>query len=240
MRLPDRAGYFWSKTGARGPQLGESVIDYQEAQLRMELGSKKFSTAFQLPIRAVNPQLNDNHAGPGDIQLAVKTVLLDGDQWMLTQYFGTFFPTGNAPAGLGIGTIALEPGLLFRNKLREQTWMHGELKFWFPLGADPHNGQVLKFATGLNTVWRETDRSAWLPSLELSTFSILNGMATDAFGRLRAIDGDAIFYITPGIHYAVDQKGDLGLFEIGSSVSLPTSPERFTDSTLTLEMRWSW
>ncbi len=242
MRLPDRAEYFWAKTGGiKGPPKGESVINYQEARMRMELGSKKLSTAFEIPIRAVDPVENLNHAGLGDMQLIVKTVLLDGKQWMLTQYFGTHFATGNAAAGLGTGHVSLEPGLLFRNELREHTWMHGELKFWFPLGADPqHGGQVLKFATGFNQVWSETDHNAWIPSIEFVAYSVLNGIATDSAGILRPIDNDAIFYLTPGLHYVVDNKGDFGLFEIGSAVSLAVSRERFSDSTWNLDMRWSW
>lgn len=242
MRLPDRAEYFWAKTGGlKGPPRGESVMNYQEARMRMELGSKKFSTAFEVPFRSTDPKVNENHAGLGDLQLIVKTVLLDGKQWMLTQYFGTHFATGNSAAGLGTGHVGLEPGLLFRNALREDTWMHGELKFWFPLGADPqHGGQVLKFATGFNRVWMETDHNAWIPSIEIIAFSVLNGLATDATGFLRPIDHDAIFYLTPGLRYVVDQKGDFGLFEVGSSVSLAVSQERFTDSTWNFDMRWSW
>jgi hypothetical protein len=242
MHLPDRAEYFWAKAGsAKGPPLGESIVNYQEARMRMELGSNKLSTAFEVPFRSTDPQVNENHAGLGDMQLIVKTVLLDGKQWMLTQYFGTHFASGNSAAGLGTGHVSLEPGLLFRNEFRENTWMHGELKFWFPTGADPqHGGQVLKFATGFNHVWMETDHNAWLPSIEMVAYSVLNGMATDSSGALRAIDHDAIFYLTPGLHYVVDQKGDFGLFEIGSSVSLAISKERFTDSTWNFDMRWSW
>lgn len=242
MRLPDRAEYFWGKAGGpTGLPFGESVVDYQEARLRMELGSKRFSTAFEVPFRATNPEINQNHAGLGDMQLIVKTVLLDGNQWLITQYFGTSFATGNATAGLGTGHVALEPGLLFRNEFRENTWMHGELKFLFPLGADPmHSGQVLKFGTGFNHVWLTTDRDAWIPSLEFTAFSVLNGMATDASQTIIPIDGDSIFYTTPGIRYAVDNKGDFGLFEVGSSVALAISRERFTDATWNFEMRWSW
>lgn len=242
MHLPDRAEYFWAKTATGGgPPLPESVIDYQEARIRMETGSKKISTAFELPFRSTDPDVNKNHAGLGDMQLIVKTVLLDGKSWMLTQYFGTRFASGNAKAGLGTGKVGLEPGLLFRNEFREDTWMHGEMKFWFPLGADPvHGGQVLKLAGGVNRVLHQTDHNAWIPSLELSAFSVLNGGATDRTGAIRPIDHDAIFYLTPGMHYAVDNRGDFGLFEIGCAASLAISRERFADDTWIFDMRWSW
>ncbi len=240
--LPDRGGYFWAPTqGGGGPPRGESSLDYQDLRLRMELGSKKFSTAFEVPFRAVNPELNRDHAGLGDLQLIVKTVLVDGKQWMLTQYFGTHFPTGSGTMGLGRKSVALEPGLLFRNRWSERTWLHGELKFWFPVGADPnYYGQVIKFAAGANRVWRETDISALISSLELTNYTVLNGLARDGNNILRAIDGDGMLYVTPGVHYALDQQGDFGLFEIGGAVALPLTDTRFTDSTWTFDARWSW
>ncbi len=242
MQLPDRAEYFWGRTVDRtGPPLGEDAVDYQDLRLRMEMGSKKFSTSFEVPFRAVDPERNGNHAGLGDMQLIVKTVLLDGKEWLLTQYFGTHFATGSSKMGLGTGHVGLEPGLLFRNEWDELTWIHGELKFWFPVGADPeHHGQVLKFATGINRVWMETDRSALLPSIELTNFTVLNGLARNSAGTLRRVDGDCIFYLTPGIRYAVDQNGDFGLFEVGSALSFPVSDQRFADTSMTIDLRWSY
>ena len=242
MHLPDRAEYFWGRTvDRRGPPQGETVLNYQDLRLRMETGSKKFSAAFEVPFRAVDPVINLDHAGLGDLQIIAKTVLLSGNEWLLTQYFGTYMPTGAVGMGLGTGHVSLEPGLLFRNRWSDDTWLHGELKFWFPLGADPaHGGQVVKFATGINRVWYETDSSAWLPSLELTSYSVLNGLARDATGSLQAIDGDLMFYLTPGLHYAVDGGGDFGLFEIGSALSIVTTSDRFTDSTFTCDVRWSW
>ncbi len=242
MRLPDRAEAFWQRTVDRaGPPLGESVLDYQQLNMRMELGSKKFSTAFEVPIRATNPELNRNHAGLGDMNLAVKTVLLDGEKWLFAQQFTTYFPTGSATMGLGRGKVALEPGLLVRNRWNDRTWMHGQLKFWFPLGADPqHGGQIINAAVGFNRVLWETDTAGLIPSLEFSTYSVLNGLARDSSQALRAVDGDSMFYITPGMHYVVDRKGDFGLLELGSGVSLATTNQRFTDSTWMFDVRWSW
>lgn len=242
MRLPDRAEYFWGRTvDGRGPSQGESVLNYQDLRFRMETGSKNFSATFEVPFRAVDPVMNLDHAGLGDLEIITKTVLISGNTWLLTQYFGSYMPTGAVGMGLGTGHVSLEPGLLFRHKWNDESWLHGELKFWFPLGADPaHSGQVLKFAVGMNRVWYETDHSAWLPSLELTSYSVLNGLARDATGEVQAVDGDLMLYLTPGLHYAYDGRGDFGLFEIGSAISLVTTSDRFTDSTLTCDVRWSW
>lgn len=242
MHFPDRAEYFWARTvNGGGPPLGESKIDYQELRLRMEMGAKKFSTSLEVPFRATSPELNANHAGPSDLQMGVKTVMLEGDTWILTQYFGTRFATGSSSAGLGTGKVGLEPGVLFRNKMYEKTWMHGELKFWFPIGANPeHGGQVLKIASGINTVWWENERRAWIPSIELNSYSVLNGMTRDSSQVLRPIDGDFILNVTPGVHYAMDRKGDFGLFELGTGLSVGVSQERFADTQWMFDLRWFW
>ncbi len=151
------------------------------------------------------------------MNIAVKTVLLEGEQWLFAQQFTTFLPTGSPTMGLGRGKVALEPGLLVRNRWNDRTWIHGQFKFWFPLGADPqHSGQVLNAATGLNRVLWETDTASLVPSLEFSLYSVLNGLARDSFtsdsrDRWRH---DALHYSS--IHYAKDRKGDLGLFEFGT------------------------
>jgi hypothetical protein len=242
MHLPDRAEYFWAGTrNGLGPPLGESVVDYQELRLRMETGSKNFSTAFEVPFRRVDPVLNGERTGLSDLQLATKLVLLSGDEWILSQYTGFRFPTGKAREGLGAGRVGMEPGLLFRSRLREQTWMHGEVKFWFPLGVDPiRKGEVLKIATGLNTVWRETDCSALVPSLEMSSFIVTRGQAIDATQNPRRVNEHFILNLTPGVHYTVDRKGDFGLFDFGTAISFATTTQRFADATFLLEARWFW
>jgi hypothetical protein len=242
MNLPDRAGYFWNRTrDGKGPPLGESAIDYQEFRLRMEAGSKNFSTAFEVPLRRVDPALNTKRTGLSDLQLATKLVLIRGDEWIISQYMGFRFPTGKAREGLGAGSVGLEPGLLFRSRLRDQTWMHCEVKFWFPLGADPiQKGEVIKIASGLNTVWRETDCSALIPSLEMSSFIVTRGLARDATQIERRVNEHFILNLTPGVHYTVDRKGDFGLFDFGTAVSFATTTQRFADATFLLEARWFW
>lgn len=242
MHLPDRAEYFWARTrNGGGPPLGESSIDYQELRLRMETGSKSFSTAFEVPLRRVDPELNRNSTGLSDLQLATKLVLISGKTWILSQHMGFRFPTGKARAGLGAGRVGMEPGLLFRSRMREQTWMHGEVKFWFPMGAAPvSKGEVLKIATGFNTVWRETDCSALVPSLEMSSFIVTRGAANDATQVERRVNEHFILNLTPGVHYTVDRKGDFGLFDFGTALSFATTNQRFADTTFLIEARWFW
>src|SRR6478736_734666 len=112
---PDRAEYFWARPG-RGPKLPETGVGYQDFHFRMENGGPSFSLATDIPIRLLNPDVNGNNGGIGDIQLTQKTVLMNGSRWQMTQILRTIFNSGNARKGLGTGHFAMEPGLLARYK----------------------------------------------------------------------------------------------------------------------------
>jgi hypothetical protein len=106
-RTPDRAEYFFAGP-ARGP-LPETSVDYQDLRFLMEMGGPKFSIATEVPIRILDPERNPNTAGLSDLNLTTKTVLLDGNDWQLTQIFRTYFNTGAPGKGLGTGHISIEP-----------------------------------------------------------------------------------------------------------------------------------
>ncbi len=240
--FPDRSEYFWARTvDGAGPPLPERSVDYQDLRMRLEMGSKAFSTAFEVPFRAVNPEVNSNHAGLGDLQITIKTVLVDGKAWQLTPLFAIHMNTGRAVAGLGTGHVTLEPGVLLRYIWNEETWLHWQLKYWVPTGANPlHAGDLVTFGLGINHVWRESDYRAIIPSLELVSYSFQSGLARTPAGGLINADGIHAFQLTPGVHYVIDNGCDFGLLEVGSFMGLSFSDERLYQSQLGFEIRWSF
>jgi len=236
--FPDRAEYLWAKTGTRGPILPENLIDFQELRLLMETGSNKFSTGIEVPFRWTNPDVNDNHAGVGDLRLTVKTVLFEGQRLMLTQYFRTLFNTGSSRMGLGTGHIALEPGFLANYQWGDRTWLHGELKYQFPTGGTPvFSGQVMEYGLGISHLLWESDNVAIIPTFEAVGWSILNGTKTDPFGVPIPADVDTIINLLPGLRIACDRAGDLGLVEVGVSGGWGVSTERFYEGMWRVEFR---
>lgn len=236
--FPDRAEYFWAKTGVRGPVLPERSVDYQEFRILMEKGSGKFSTGFEVPFRWTNPEVNANHAGLGDLRLTVKTVLFEGEKLMLTQYFRTLFNTGSSKMGLGTGHIALEPGFLGRYRWGEHTWLHGEIKYQFPTGGTPvFSGQVMEYGLGVSHLLWENDSVALLPTFEVVAWSVLNGTKTDEFGVPIPTDGEHIVNVLPGLRIATDKGGDLGLVELGVSGGWAVTSEQFYSGMWRIDFR---
>lgn len=235
---PDRAEYLWAKTGTRGPPLPENLLDFQELRILMESGSEKFSTGIEIPFRWTNPDVNDNHAGIGDLRLTLKTVLFEGEKIMLTQIFRTQFNTGSSRMGMGTGHIALEPGFLARYHWGDRTWLHGELKYQFPTGGTPvFSGQVLEYGLGISYLLWESDSVALIPTFEAVAWSVLNGTKTDQFGVPIPADVDTIGNLLPGLRIACDRGGDLGLVELGISGGWGVTTERFYEGMWRVECR---
>ncbi len=236
---PDRAEAFWARPG-RGPLLPESGVDYQEFRLRMETGNDVFSLATDVPIRLVNPEINGNTGGVGDIEMVQKTVLIDGSRWQMTQLLRTTFNSGSAKKGLGTGHVAMEPGVLWRFKYTELTYFHSELKMTFPLGGTPmYSGPLLKWGLGVSHVWYETDTTAYLPTLEFTNIWVLDGQFIPfPSGVPVDIDGDGIFHLSPGLRIVHDTGGDLGVVELGTNAVFVVGSDGWYDALVRFDLRF--
>jgi hypothetical protein len=237
---PDRAEFFWAETGILGPKLPEPFVNWQSVDTSLELASgKSFSLTTEIPLVLVDPINNPNTAGLGDMSITTKTVLLNGTDWQITQYFRTYMPTGDAMKGLGDGHVSLEPGFLFQYRWSPETYYHGELKYWFPIGGDPaFGGQVLRYGFGISHLLYENDTFAAIPTLEFVGWTVFDGMQTSPQGIPQMIDTMGIFNIEPGIRFASDTGGDLGVIDWGVHASFAVTPNRWYNSALMLEIRF--
>jgi hypothetical protein len=252
--FPDRAEYFWAKInptdtpGGRGPASVEPFVDYQDLRFYIERGTKQFSVGTEIPIRILDPAVNDNESGLADMNVASKTVLLDGRRWQLTQVFRSYFPTGSPKKGLGTGHVSLEPGVAYRYKLSEITYFHGDLKYWFPLGGhSTHAGEVLQYGFGMSHVLHENDYFAVIPTLELVGWSIFDGDQTVLrsingmdVATSESVDGMGIANLYPGVRFAWDNGSDCSTRELGISAGIALSDDHWYDSILRVELRWSF
>jgi hypothetical protein len=239
--FPDRSEILWAKIGGRGPRRPESNLDYQEMRAQMELGGKKFSAATEFPLRWTNPTVNPNHTGFGDMNITVKTVFVDGDTWQITQLFRTYILTGSPSMGLGTGHVSLEPGALLRYKWSDVTFLHGQVKYFFPLGGDKSfQGQVFGYGIGASHVLIDRDNYAVLPTMELVGSYIGNGLRTNPNGTVSDAAGEHIFNLMFGFRFVQDCGGDLGLVEWSLNGGFPVSTPRFYDGMLQAELRFSF
>lgn len=246
MQTPDRAEFFWSKLGGRGPALStpvESSIDYQDIRCRFEMGGDRFSTATEIPLRFLRPSILGNTGGIGDIVLTAKTLLIDGDRIQLSQVLRTELNNGSVASGRGNGNVSLEPGVVGRYEWNDDTMIHSELKIWVPLGGDiNHSGEVLRYGVGFAHVLYETNTFAMIPTMEFVSWSVLSGQKTvgGTMPETIRVDGDNILNIYPGMRFVRDGGGDLGLFELGFGGGLSVTSNHWYQGLLRLDLRWSF
>jgi hypothetical protein len=239
--FPDRAEFFWGRIGGRGPAAAETGVDYQDFRFRTELGSDKFSVATEIPLRVLDPEQNANTAGLGDMSLTTKTVLFEGEQWLITQIFKSHFNTGAPSHGLSTGHISLEPGVLFRYKWSDSTYLHSDLTYWFPLGGDPnHSGQVIRYGFGLSHIYYDSDAFAIIPTLEFVSWWVMDGQQTTTAGATQEIDGQGILNIYPGVRFLFDTSRDCSVWDLGISGGVAVTDDHWYQGLLRADIRWKW
>jgi hypothetical protein len=240
LEFPDRAEYYWSKIGGKGPgtaNRAEPSVDYQTIRMLLEVGTPRLSVGTEIPLVFIDPTVYGNTAGLGDLVLTTKTVLIDGGKFQLTQLLKTQMPTGTSKVGRGNGHTSMEPGLIARYKWSEDTLLHGVLDLWFPLGGDPEfSGEVLRYGFGYAEVLYDSDSFAVIPTLELVAWSVLSGQKTGA-GR---IDNENIINLYPGLRLVRDAGSDLGLFELGLNGGVSVTERHWYRGILRLDLRWSF
>jgi len=242
LRTPDRAEYFWASQAGPGPDGGERNVDYQDLRFIMSAGGERFSLITEIPLRFLDTTGNGATGGMGDMSIATKLLLIDGQLWKITQYFKTILATGSVGRGLSTGHVSLEPGLLAQYEWSPTRYWFGELRFWFPTGGDPtHAGNVLRYSVGTSKLLYETDTFAAIRVLEFVGTSVLTGAKTLSDGTtVEDVDGEHSVAILPGVRFVLGPAGDLGLFELGLQAGIATNRKGFYSSLGRLELRFSY
>jgi hypothetical protein len=240
LQTPDRAEYLWAKIGGPGPMFTGNSVNYQNFDAIYEAGGKRFSFVTDIPLRDVQAGSNFSGAGIGNISLAPKVVLVNGNDWQITQIFRTYLPTGATQRGTSNGLVSLEPGVLVRYRWSPRTYVHGQLKYWIPLTGDPiASGNVFNYGLGVSHVLHETDTFAIIPVLETIGWTVGGGTATLPVG-LTTSANTSFVNIQPGVRFVLGPKGDLGLCEFGISSGFATNVTGWYQEQFTVELRWSW
>lgn len=234
---PDRSEYFWAGP-PRGPR-PERSVDYQDMRIKFEVGSPKFSVGTEIPIRVLDPEVNANHAGLGDMNITTKTVLHTGQSWQLTQFLKTYISTGSASMGLGTGHASMEPGMLARYKIDDDNYFHASLTYWFPLGGNPiHGGEVLSQGYAWSHVAYDSDSKALIHSIEAVHWAALDGLRTVAGEGVFDVDGDNILNLYFGTRLISDNGGDFGPVEYGLNWGTALSGNSWYRNLLRFEARF--
>lgn len=239
---PDRSEYFWAGTGAGGPKFQETDLNYQQIYVYNETAPSDFASAFtEYPIYILDPEQNSNTAGPGDITIGMKAVLIKDENWTVTSITKTYTPVGVKRRGLGRGHLALEQGVAVQLRAGRRMFVNADLKFHYPIAADPDfGGEVLIGGIGFSRVlWTDPiappiGRSrALLLTGETVITSFLDGFVTEP-GALLPRDAEMTSVIQNFGLRAIWTKR----FSTGWSFGFPLSTSHTHDFNSMFEFQW--
>ena len=181
---PDRGEFFYAKCGCFRPQPGsngvplpERNVDYQELTESIEVAvTQRFSAFVNLPQRFINPDLNRNAAGLGDVSFGGKYAFVYNQNRILSFMLRFQAPSGSLSNGLGNGNWWVEPGLLYLEQVSQKMQVFGEFRFQAPLGVrSDFTGNLLRYGIGTSYVVAQGCWGYVAPVVELVGWTVLSG-----------------------------------------------------------------
>jgi hypothetical protein len=178
--------------------------------------TERLSGFVELPVRFLNPEVNENTAGLGDMNAGVKWAFLYSDDRIMTFQFRTYAPTGASTRGLGTGHASLEPALLYYRQLTGRLGLHGELRDFVPVGGTDFEGNVLRYGVGFSYRAYESCKLRVTPVTEFIGWTVLGGQETvaNAPGQafsIRDAAGDTIVNAKVGVRLEFGERNDVAV-----------------------------
>lgn len=238
-RRPTRAEFFYPRSQPGGPGLPvpEPRIDFQDLSAYLELAAgERLSGFVELPWRFLNPQVNANANGFGDMNAGFKYALSAAPDLVATFQFRTYVPTGDAGRGLGTDHVSLEPAFLLYKPLSDRLAFEGELRYWVPVGGTDFAGDIIRYGAGFHYDLFRLRSVHVTPVAEFVGWTVLSGKesAVTPSGRVivEGAAGDTIVNAKLGLRLTFDGRGD---FYAG--YGRPLTGERWYENTFRLEFR---
>jgi hypothetical protein len=239
-RRPTRAEFIEPQSAPGGPgwPLPEKSVDYQDVFAYAEfLFLPRLSGFVEVPARFLNPEVNANTAGLGDMNVGFKYAFLESETGLLTFQFRTYIPTGDADRGLGVHHVSLEPALLFYQALSDRAGMEGELRYWVPIGGTDFAGSMVRYGVGFHyDVVRNCDCRLG-PVVEFVGWSVLSGKesAAEPSGLVivRDAGGQTIVNAKLGMRLGISDWAD-----VYAGWGRPLTGDRWYENTFRMEMRF--
>jgi hypothetical protein len=236
-----RAEFFYARGAPLGPglPLPERSIDYQEIMNYLEGRlTPNLSLFFEYGARLLNPDINRNHAGFGDINTGFKWAFVNDPDRVASIQFKVFAPTGDSGLGLGTEHVSLQPGLLLYQQLSDRLRMESELQLWIPVGGTSFAGEVLRYGVGFS-FGRRPQCGWWAnPVLEVVGWTVLSGQELDTFTPpliTESAAGDTIVNAKVGIRIGLGSR-----FSFYSGYGRALTGEVWYKDLWRNELRWNF
>lgn len=237
MILPDRAEYFWARSGGggRGRPAIESALDYHDLTHYTEVAHGNFSAFTEVAYRSLDPEVNTHSAGFGDLVAGTKSMLFDCRVLQITMQTKFITPTGNSSKGFGTGHLSIEPSLIFGVNLGPQSYLQAQVAQWIPIAGGPdYAGAVLHYHAAYNrTLFGSPHRVHVIGSFEINGWSFQDGAFSDpVLGQFQQASGTTYLTGAAGLRTVICDKIDFG---VGFSNAL--TDEHFADQLFRSEFR---
>jgi hypothetical protein len=213
---PNRAEFFYPQPAPRGPglPLPEQRVDFQDLSAYVEAGATNRLSAFvEVPWRFLNPEVNADHNGVGDVNAGFKYAFLYDPALVATFQFRTYVPTGNPHLGLGTDHVSLEPALLVWKPLTDRFGLEGEFRYWAPVGGTDFAGDVLRYGVGLHYDLPRVGDVLLSPVVTVVGWTVLGGKESfpTPSGRVAVEDaaGQTIVNLKLGVRAGLGRWGDV-------------------------------
>lgn len=238
--FPDRTEYFWARNGGGGfgPPEFERSVDWWEMRFHIEQGGSQMALITEHVIRGLDPEVNGNTVGYGDMTIGPKVVVYEDVGLWISYLNLTHIPTGLPRRGLGTGHVSMEHALLMDWQLSCLTHVHGELDWWINLsGPAEFRGTFLKYGLGVSHLLyeRPNHNFAIIPVFEAVGWSVVDGMQTGPDGTVFPVDPDTIVNLYGGSRVLLNEKCELGL-NVGGTLTT----NRWYESRVRIDFRILW
>lgn len=238
-RRPTRAEVFYARGAPFGPglPLPEPSVDYQDLFAYLEVApAPRFSLFVDIPERFLNPEVNANSGGLGDVNAGFKYAFVHGDDLVATLQLRTFAPTGDADRGLGTRHVSLEPALLVYKPLGERLAFDGELRYWVPVGGTDFAGDVIRYGLGLQYDLFRTRHVLFTPVVEFVGWTVLDGKESivhpSGLSEVKDASGDTIVNAKVGLRTRLGCWGD-----VYTGYGRPLTGDRWYENVFRVEFR---
>ncbi len=214
---PTRIEFFQPMSGpfsGRGPTFPETNVDWQDLTSYMEVAflDRRFSAFLEMPHRWVNPEVNGNIDGFGDVNFGCKWAFWSVPNWTSTLQVRAYVPTA-AERSLGTRHVSFEPALLLNYSPLNSLTLEGEARYWVPVGGTSYAGDCVRYGLSLAYGERQPEDFWLTPLVECAGWTVLNGEALVAqsatsFGLEKA-SGDTIVNVFFGLRCGFGSRMDL-------------------------------
>lgn len=179
-RQPMRATYLFPKGAAPntvGFPLPETRVDTLDVTSYAEYGITPWLSMFiEAPYRWINPEVNANQNGPGDMRYGMRICTWSDENVIATILFRVYQPSARQET-LGTGHWSIEPGLLTAYRISENWHLEGELRYWIPLTSSDFAGNILRYGVGLSYGQRTASGIWYMPVVEAIGWTCLSGQS---------------------------------------------------------------